>query len=422
MGCLIGGSNDTGNPEIVKLLRETGGREEATILVHGGKVPVGNAAMANSIMSRSFDFEPVSPLVEGINTPGHVSGTTVPTAVSMAEVVDADGKEMITALMVGDDIAARMLAASGFGFTLGWDGTGTVNAFGAAAIAGRLMGLNKLQMRNAYGIVLNQIGSTFQIIWDGTTAFKLPQGLSARNGVFSAQLAKAGWTGPKDALSSKFGYYQMFTEGCKKPEFLTSDIGKKYYSDGTFKPYPACRITHTAIDCAIAIVTQRDIKADDIQAVNLEVNQGGIDHRCGDPFEIGDFPHGDAAFSYEYVLAVALLYGSVKPEHFTEQAIRDPKITDFIKKIKLTAIPDVEFEAAQLRLIMNDGREFVESQKIARGNPLNPISKDDILAKFWTNVEFNGRISKEKATKFLQIVENLEEVDSVGRLIPLLVA
>ena len=122
------------------------------------------------------------------------------------------------------------------------------------------------------------------------------------------------------------------------------------------------------------------------------------------------------------MLAVALLYGSVKPEHFTEQAIRDPKITDFIKKIKLTAIPDVEFEAAQLRLIMNDGREFVESQKIARGDPLNPISKDDILAKFWTNVEFNGRISKEKATKFLQIVENLEEVDSVGRLIPLLVA
>jgi 2-methylcitrate dehydratase PrpD len=180
LGCLIGGSADTGNPELVGLLRREGGREEATILVHGGKIPAAGAALANSVMARSFDFEPVSPLVDGFSCPGHVSGTTVPTAVSMAEAANADGREMIATLLVGDDVASRMLAASGFGFTLGWDGTGTVNAFGAAAIAGRLLGLNKLQMRNAFGIALNQIGSTFQIIWDSTVAFKLPQGLSAR--------------------------------------------------------------------------------------------------------------------------------------------------------------------------------------------------------------------------------------------------
>jgi len=148
VGCLIGGSGDTGNPELVGMLRESGGKEEATILVHGGKVPADNAAMVNSVMSRSFDFEPVSPLVEGINTPGHVSGTTVPTAITMGEAADISGRELMTALLVGDDIASRMLAASGFGFTLGWDGTGTVNAFGATAIAGRMLGLNKLQMRS----------------------------------------------------------------------------------------------------------------------------------------------------------------------------------------------------------------------------------------------------------------------------------
>jgi 2-methylcitrate dehydratase PrpD len=71
---------------------------------------------------------------------------------------------------------------------------------------------------------------------------------------------------------------------------------------------------------------------------------------------------------------------------------------------------------------MKDGRELTEAIKLARGDPGNPLSKDDILAKFWTNVEFCGRISTKKAQDFLNLVENLEELDSVRKLIPLLVA
>ena len=104
VGCLIGGANDPGNPELVNLVKEYGGKAEATILFHGGQVPAGNAAMLNSIMARSFDFEPVSPLVEGRGTPGHISGTTVMTAITMGEVQDITGKELLTALLVGDDI------------------------------------------------------------------------------------------------------------------------------------------------------------------------------------------------------------------------------------------------------------------------------------------------------------------------------
>lgn len=95
----------------------------------------------------------------------------------------------------------------------------------AVAIAGRLLGLNRDQMRNAFGIVLNRLGGSFQIIWDGTTSFKLPQGLSARDAIFSAELARAGWTGPKDALLSRCGYYELFTEGCTDQEILTKDLG-----------------------------------------------------------------------------------------------------------------------------------------------------------------------------------------------------
>ncbi len=423
LGCLIGGAGDTGNPELAALLTDEGGKEEATILIHGGRVPAGSAVLANCAMARSFDFEPVSPLVEGVSCPGHISGTTVPTALSLAEAAGASGREMIAALLIGDDIASRLLAASGFGFTLGWDGTGTVNAFGAAAIAGRLLGLDKLQMRHAFGIVLNQIGSTFQIIWDGTTAFKLPQGLSARAGILSARLAKAGWTGPVDPLFSQFGYYQMFTEGCHKPEALTRDLGRAYYADGTIKPYPCCRIPHAAIDCALALIGRHGIQADDIKKARLYVAPGGIDHVCGHPFKIGPFPHGNAAFSYQYTVGTALLYGAVRPEHFTEAAIRDGRINQFIGRIKLIASDDVPMEAARLTLVLRDGRELTEYVEIARGDPrANPMTPDDIIAKFWMNVDFSGKISREKASELLAMLENLEELDSVRRLIPLMVA
>ncbi len=423
LGCLIGGATDTGNPELVKIIKANGGKKEATILIHGGKVPVAEAALVNSVMARSFDFGPVSPLVDGVSCPGHISETTVPTALTLSETINASGKEFITALLVGDDIASRLLAGSGFGFSLGWDGVGTVNVFGVTAMAGRLLGLDKSQLHNAFGTALNLLGTTFQSFWDGTTAFKLPQGLAARAGIFAAQLAKAGWTGPEDALFSRFGYYKMFTDGCRKPQVLTDDLGKKYYSDGTIKPYPCCRITHAAIQCGLELIKKHHIKPDSIESVNLETAPGGIDHIVGHPFKIGAFPHGNAAFSYEYVVATAFLFGSVRPEHFTEKAIRNPKVTDFIRKIKLMAADDVEFEKARMTVTLKDGSKLTETVTKVKGDPLtNPMTHDDIIAKWWVNVDFTQKINRNKAEELLDKLLNLETLYSVRKLIPLLVA
>jgi 2-methylcitrate dehydratase PrpD len=422
LGCLIGGATDTGNPELVNLLREQGGKGEATILIHGDRVPVASAAFMNCIMARSFDFEPVSPLVDGFSCPGHISGTTVPSALTLAETVNASGQEMLTALIVGNDIASRLLAGSGFGFSLGWDCVGTVNTFGVTAAAGRLFGLDKTQLRNAFGIALNQVGTTFQSFWDATTAFKLPQGLAARGGISSVQLAKAGWTGPEDALMSKFGYYKMFTEGCQRPKALTKDLGKKFYHDGTIKPYPCCRILHAAIDCVLALLNKYNIQANDIKTVNLQVAPGGIDHVVGRHFKIGSFPHGSAAFNYEYVVATAFLFGSVKPEHMTEQAIRNPRITEFIKKIKLTAAKDVAFEKARMTVTLKDGKKYTETVTKVKGDPLtNPMTPEEIIAKFWVNVDFSQKINRKKAAHLLDMLLNLEKVTTVRKLIPCLV-
>jgi len=198
VGCLISGANAPGNLALIDLVRSWGGSKDATILVHGGRGPAHNVAMVNSIMARSFDFEAVMTFVDGVNIPSHISGTTVMTALTLGEQKEINGRELITALLVGEGLACRLLAATGFGFTKGWDCIGTVNTFGVTAIAGRLLGLTKNQIQNSFGIALNQLAGSLQNIWDGTICFKLPQGLSARNGIFSAELAKVGWNGPKE--------------------------------------------------------------------------------------------------------------------------------------------------------------------------------------------------------------------------------
>jgi 2-methylcitrate dehydratase PrpD len=424
LGCLIGGANAPGNLGIIDLVRDWGGKEEATILIHGGKVPIQNAAMVNCITARSFDYEPVSPLVDGLAMGGHLSGTTVMTAITIGEVKDISGQELLATLLVGDDMASRVLAAESGKFLSWpkWPTTGTINTFGATAIAGRLLGLNAYQMRNAFGIALNQLAGTFQMIWDRTTAFKVDQGTSARNGIFSAQLAGAGWTGPEDALLSKYGYYQLFAEGCRNPEALTTELGRIFYSDGTIKPYPCCRITHGAIDCALAIVNKNSIDARDIREVTLYVSPVAAGHVCAQPFVIGDFPHCNAAFNFQYTVATALMNRSVRPEHFTEESVRSPRVYDIIKKIKIAQIPETEMSATRLKVIMNDGRELIESCDVPRGDQLhNPLSYDEIIAKFWTNVEFSGKITKKNAESLLALLENLEEVDDVHEIIRLLV-
>ena len=194
IGCAIGGANAPGNAELMELVEDWGGKKEATILAHGVKVPVPTAAMVNCIMCRSYDFEPVSVCVRGMMYPGHMSGTTVLTAVTLGESRGINGKELITALVVGDDVCSRLAGA----VNQPWDTSmehrlkpltakqfvpwGTIAAFGATAIAGRLLGLSKLQMRNAFGIVSNMLSGAGGATWEATSHFNQSQGTSARNG------------------------------------------------------------------------------------------------------------------------------------------------------------------------------------------------------------------------------------------------
>jgi 2-methylcitrate dehydratase PrpD len=421
VGCMIGGANAPGNSMLLDLAREWGGREEATVMVHGVKVPAHNAALVNSIMARSYDFEPAGPIVDNKSTPAHISGTTVPVALAAAEATASHGKDLLAALILGDDLASRIIAASNINLDSGFEPTGIANMFGATAIAGRLTKLTEEQMLHAFGIALNQLSGTFQNIFDGVHTFKLPQGLAARGGIFSAALAKKGFTGVKDALFSKYGYFSLY---CKtyEPGVLIKDLGEAFYADMTCKPYPCCRSTHAAIDCTLALVLSNTINPEDVEEVVVNVPLKAHDFAVGQHFKIRNVPQIDASFSLQYTVATALLRKSVRLEHFTEEYITDRKVADIIDKIRLTAkITPEKPLAAAVKIRTKQGVEYEKRVDMPRGNGiLTPLTETEKREKFFDNVRFSNTVSLEKAQKALGLLERVENVDNMAELSQLL--
>jgi 2-methylcitrate dehydratase PrpD len=425
LGCVAAGAYAECNPELVNLIKEWGGKPEATILIHGNKTVAHNAAFANSVMARSFDFESLGPLVDGRSYPAHISGTTVITAVTMAEAHGISGRELITALIAGDNLTSRIIAAeSTGGLPPGWDSVGTTNTFGAAAIAGRVMGLTSKQIKNAIGLAFNQMSGSMQNIWDGVPAFKLLQGLSARNGIISAQLAKAGWAGPDDPLFGKLGYFNLFAGGCGNPEILIKDLGKKYYTDAHFKVYPCCAVSHAAVDCAMFLANNYELDYRKIKEAVLYVSRSGLNSFLSQPLDANDFPHAGSAFNYKYHVATVLMNKSIKPEHFERACVHSPDVKSFMEKIRLEQLPGVEREllCARIRVTMETGEQYEKLIESPKGDPLgNPLSKDEILNKFISNLEFSKKIDTSKSKKLISLLDKLEELENINEVINLFI-
>src|SRR3989304_319954 len=240
---------------------------------------------------------------------------------------------------------------------------GTVTTFGAAAIAGRLLGLDGPRLHHAFGIALNMIAGVGSGLWHGATMFKLSQGTSARSGINAAQLARAGWTGLADPLFGEHGsFFAAFADGCDHPETLTNDLGKKYHVETTFKPYPG-----------------------------------------GGPTQA---PTGEA-------LALA------RNEDYDEEHVRDPRVLALIDKVTLA---DLNRSAGfELEVRLKDGRRLSEPSLQTVSDRGSPFPRNALNAKFMTQGGYSWMVGKAGAERLLAGLERLEEDEDVRSLVALAV-
>jgi 2-methylcitrate dehydratase PrpD len=419
LGTTLAGATAEGCETAVQFYREIGGKEEATVLVHGGKIPAHDAAYVNGVMARALDF------CDSMAPGPHPGSAVIPAALAAAELAGGcSGRDFISALTVGTEVAARLnLSEAEYD---GFDPTGICVPFGATAAASKILGLKQKELWNALALALNSCGGSFQSHVDGSLGVRFVQGRVAQEGVLSARLASKGITGPQNFLDGVYGYSHLYGRDRMTGERATSHLGARYeLTKLVFKKFPSCALTSGSTDVMLKLIAEEDLSADDV--VRIDITVPPYTHKLvGHPFEIGDNPKVNAQFSIQYCVANALLRRNVKLAHFEEDHVKDPRIAALTKRINIMADKGLEARGhtpLDMRVLTRSGKEYLRKVDVAPGFPGNSLTKEEHEQRFWDCISFAGKpIPREHAERIASLVDGIEAVEDIRALIPLLVA
>ena len=419
LGTTVAGATAEGCEAVVNQVKKWGGRDEATILIHGGRVPAYNAAFANSVMARALDF--CDGMVPGV----HFGASCVPTALAAAELVEGcSGKELLTAIAVGCEVSAR-LNLTGTAYN-GFDPTGVCTIFATAAITGKILGLNSKRMWNALSLAFNRSGGSFQSNIDGSLAVRLIQGFVSQSGVMCAQLAQQGLTGPKNFLEGVYGYFHLYAKDQYSPQGVIEGLGTKFKMDNLlFKKYPSCGGTLASTDAIVELMGINQFIAEEIDRIIVRVTPA-VYNLTGHSFKIGENPKVNAQFSIQYCVANVLLRKYPELNHFDEPYVKDPKITELIKKIQV--MPDAslnqrDHRSADMTVVTRSGKTHHAVIDAPRGYPDNPLTEEEHLNRFRDCIGYGSKpLPPEHIEKIISLVKSLETVEDVRTFIPLLLS
>ena len=423
LGATLAGSGAEGVKEVAELVKEWGGKPKSTVMLYGCKVPAHEAVLVNATMARALDFDEFH-----LHTGIHSGATVVPVALAASELCGGvDGKEFITALVVGAEVMCRMrlVPDSCIGVS-GWTGE-VYGAFGAAITAGRTLEITEKEMRNALGLALSQSSGTAQTIYDGVLGTRVQQGFSARAGLLSTVLATKGITGAQNFLEGRAGFYPVYYRGMDYDiSRLVDGIGERYELLNTVtKPYPCCGFLMAPIENVINIMRHNNLSRHDISKVIVRVNQR-MYNTVYAPSETKYRPQtiADAIFSLPYVLSTALLRGDMSLEDFSAEAIRDPVRLDVANKVEILVDEGIERESKELNLSLSlhsvelqtkDGQCFSQKMYHAKGFPQRPMTMADLAEKARKCARFAVKPFPEgKVEELKGLVEHLEEHGNVN--------
>ena len=228
-----------------------------------------------------------------------------------------------------------------------------------------------------------------------------------------------GWPGGKNPFFHERGGFYPSLESCNRSERITDNLGEKFIVEQVFKPWPGGRPTNAPTEAALAIVNRHDINTDEIEEVILHLSMAAAAIHYSKPYIIGEYPTMNALWSFYFAVAGTLYRKGSTNENFTEKNIRDPKLQALIKKVKLGDLDKAE--GIELEVKMKDGRVFTEYVDRALGEPYKPLSRDGLVNKFMTQVKFSKLVDVKDAEKIVDMIENLEEVDNINKMIELAV-
>ena len=431
VGVTIAGYRAGGIPEVVAQMREWGGKPEATLHVYGGKLPAPQAAFANSAMSHALDFDHTHQF--GV---GHVMVSLWPAAMAIAEMTGASGKELLAAVILGQEVTCRLGSAfrkqkaKGGYFVMGFLPASVIGGFGTTAAACRLFGMTVEQTVHALGINYAQAAGNRQALFDKTLTKRLQPAFAARSALWATALARRGVTGPLNALEGDAGLFRIYknADPCTAKD-LTEPRDFYEIERDSIKPHPCCCVSHAFV--AAELGRQHKFTAEDIDLIQVHMTTGPS--LTGGPFRIGNDPQVDVQFSSAYCVALGVLRGRMGLAEITnEQVLKDTEVAELAKRVVMAPMKELPPpEPAKtgpipwtkgggryhgVKVKSKDGRTFTcfrtHSQVLG---PDVTMATDNVLNKFHQCAQFSGVCPPGKAKAIIQAVMSLDDTSDVAR-------
>jgi 2-methylcitrate dehydratase PrpD len=377
-------------------------------------LPAPMAAMVNGTSAHALELDDFGGC-------GHSGAVVIPALCALAGRLEFSGRDALTALVAGYDLAARTLEGAG-GYRsvndLGWHSTGICGSFGAAATSAKLLGLDASRFADALGIAGTFTGGIWAFLADGAMTKRFHPGKASENGLSAALLAQAGMSGPRKVLEAEWGgFFSTYAKGIATPEATLAGLGKEFrITRSGMKPYACCRGLHPCLDALFELMRDLDIVSTQIHSMVVHGNKQNrlqFDRR-----EIGNML--DAQFSMQYALAVGATSGRGTLEQFATLRTDEPEVRRLMRSIELVADRTLKVgEYPPVELILTDGRRILRHVKFAKGAPENPLSDAELHAKVVSLVE--PVLGAARCRDLIECVAELESVKNFREVIRLLV-
>lgn len=344
------------------------------------------AAMANAVAAACYEFDDT-------HTPGsaHPGAVIFPAALAATVLGDGDGTTFVTAACVGYEVMCRVARASNphAHRARHFHPTSTAGHFGAAAAAAVGLGLGLDQAVAAVSLAGTVAGGSMQFLVEGAVTKQVHPAYAVQRGVQAALLARRGFPGLADAIGGARGFLAAQSED-PRPERLLAGLGTApaEITQTGIKPYPSCRNTQSPVDALLALLREHPLSPDEIEGITFGLIRTGL-ATVWDPPGRRRRPRtlADAQFSMPFVAAVTLLDGRLQAGQFRSERYADPAVVGLMDRIECVGDPalDERYPASWpswVQVTTISGERFRAEIEHPKGDPGNPLTDDELTAKF----------------------------------------
>ncbi|MCH7479933.1 MAG: MmgE/PrpD family protein [Chloroflexi bacterium] len=407
VGVIIAGMSE---PEVNALAGYAAAKSpgNASLFGHAGRVKPEWAALVHGTAGTSLEMDEGHAFARG-----HASVHAVSPALALAETRGASGKELLTALILGYEVAARAGVATRL--RKGVHPFGVWGVLGAASIGARFNGLNGEDIAKTLEVAASYaITPSFETAYQGANVRNTYAGMVNYLGLLAADFYGLGFRGERGGLQTAFG--QILGDEFD-PNMLVDGLGERYeIMRGYFKPHSACRYAHAAVDAVLELTAHKKLKPDEIRSVEVATYDIAATLKETHPTT----PLA-GRFSIPHTVAATLVLGNANPEAFTLDALNNPDIQALASKVILTENPDFTAMApakrpASVTIIFNSGEEKQHTVYGSKGDPDQPMSPDELETKFQQLTSSTlGNDLANQAWQFLGNIEQLSDLSDLGK-------